>query len=311
MKLLVSNDDGVASPGLWALADGLRDAGHEVVVVAPAQERSGSGAAIGYLIPGEGVAVSGVERPGWEKTSWAVDGPPALCVLLALRLGAFGDGFQAVVSGVNPGFNTGTGVIHSGTVGAVLTAGTCGLPGLAVSIAAHTAQVGEVGLLPGVHERWPTAVALAVGAVDWLATQPPLGGGAPTMLNLNVPNRPLDEVPGVRMATLGPSDGPSTRGAGGTGPERPSGAGDSGLPPINGRTEETGPSIGQEPGQLGGLVRLELGPPAVTPVPGSDNAFLALGFATLSVLSGIGGVPGVGDEVAGALSSLLGDQVGR
>ncbi len=288
MKLLVSNDDGVASPGLWALADGLRHAGHEVVVVAPAQERSGSGAAIGHIVPGEGVAVSRVERPGWEKTSWAVDGPPALCVLLALRLGAFGDGLQAVVSGVNPGFNTGTGVIHSGTVGAVLTAGTCGLPGLAVSIAAHTAQVGEVGLLPGVRERWPTAVALAVGAVDWLATHPPVGRAAPTMLNLNVPNRPLAEVPGVRSATLGPSEGPSTRGAGGP-----------------------GPSTGQEPGQLGGLVRLELGPPAVTPVPGSDNAFLALGFATLSVLSGISGVPGAGEEVAGALSSLLGDQVGR
>jgi len=274
MKLLVTNDDGVASPGLWALADGLRNAGHDVVVVAPDGERSGSGAAIGHIIPGQGVAVAPVERPGWEGAAWAVDGAPALCVLLALRLGAFGSGFDAVVSGINPGWNTGQGVIHSGTVGAVLTGGNSGLPGVAVSIDAATAQVGEVGLVPGRQERWATAVALAVVAVGWLAgLDPPPEGTVPVLLNLNVPNCALDEVAGVRTARLGRSAASG----------------------IRRQRVEVG---------LDGTVRLELGPPAVDPSPGTDNALLPLGFATVSVLTGIGDAPSAGAEVVEALAAL-------
>jgi len=279
MKLLVTNDDGVASPGLWALADGLRDAGHDVVVVAPDDERSGSGAAIGHIIPGQGVATAPVERAGWEGAAWAVDGAPALCVLLALRLGAFGAGFDAVVSGINPGWNTGQGVIHSGTVGAVLTGGNSGLPGVAVSIDAATAQVGEVGLVPGRQERWATAVALAVVAVGWLAElDPPPEGTVPVLLNLNVPNCSLDEVAGVRTARLG----------------RAAASG------IRRQRVDVG---------LDGKVRLELGPPAVDPSPGTDNALLPLGFATVSVLTGIGDAPSAGGDVVEALAALVDDPV--
>ncbi len=278
MKLLVTNDDGVASPGLWVLGETLRRAGHEVVVVAPGQERSGSGAAIGHIVPGQGVAVSPVDRRGWETTGWAVDGAPALCVLLALRLGAFGRGFQAVVSGINPGWNTGQGVIHSGTVGAVLTGGNAGLPGVAVSIDAPTAQVGEVGLRPGVEEHWGTAASLAAEAVAWLDRLPAHGAsdGVPTMLNLNVPNCPLDEVPGVRPATLG-------------------------------RSAASG--IRTQPGRVtDGHLRLELGPPVLVPVPGSDNALLPEGWATVTLLTGIGdgGVSG-GEAAAARLGSLVHD----
>ena len=279
MKLLVTNDDGVASPGLWALADGLREAGHEVVVVAPAQERSGSGAAIGYLIPGEGVAASAVERDGWESAAWALDGPPALCVLIALRHGVFGVGFQAVVSGINPGWNTGRGVLHSGTVGAVLTAGNAGLPGVAVSIDAATAQVGEVGLHPGVREHWPSAASLAAAAVGWLGSRrPPAGGEDPVLLNLNVPNRPLDQVPGVRAAALGRSAGAAAR--------------------------EQRAEVGAD-----GRLRLELGPPALDPAPGTDHALLVEGFATVTELTGVGQARRVGDQVVDALGSLVGGGV--
>lgn len=277
MKLLVTNDDGVVSPGLWALADGLRDAGHDVVVVAPADERSGSGAAIGHIIPGQGVAVSPVARPGWEGAAWAVDGAPALCVLLALRLGAFGADFEAVVSGVNPGWNTGHGVIHSGTVGAVMAGGNSGLPGVAVSIDGATAQIGQVGLVPGVPEHWPSAVALAASAVGWLAGTTLTAGTVPTMLNLNVPNRPLDGVLGVRAARLGRSAA-------------------SGL-----RQQRV--DIGFD-----GQLRLELGPPEIDVRPGTDNALLADGFATVTVLTGIGDAPG-GCEVVETMAALVGDGV--
>jgi 5'-nucleotidase len=258
MKVLVTNDDGVASPGLWALADALRAAAHDVVVVAPAQERSGSGAAIGLIVPGEGVAVSPVERPGWETSAWAVDGAPALCVLLAVRLGAFGEGFQAVASGINPGWNTGRGVIHSGTVGAVLTGANAGLPGVAVSIDAPTAQVGEVGLLPGVREHWGTAATLAAEAVGWLGgVAPAPDGDRPPMLNLNVPNRPLGEVPGVRPAILGRSAA-------------------SGMRKHPARVDADG------------RLRLDLEPPPLLPSPDSDNALLSDGWATVTLLRGIG-----------------------
>lgn len=278
MKLLVTNDDGVASVGLWALADGLRHAGHEVVVVAPAEERSGSGAAIGFIVPGQGVAVSPVEREGWETAAWAVDGAPALCVLLAMRHSAFGEGFEAVVSGINPGWNTGRGVLHSGTVGAVLTGANAGLPGVAVSIDAATAQVGEVGH-PGVGEHWGTAATLAVGAVAWLATlERPGDADVATMLNLNVPNRPLGELPGIRTATLG-------RGA------------------------ATG--IRQQRADIGadGYLTLELGPPAIDASPGSDNALLEDGFATVTALTGIGEAPSPAAALVDALAGLAGGRV--
>ena len=276
MKLLVTNDDGVASPGLWSLADGLRDAGHDVVVVAPAHERSGSGAAIGYILPGESVAVSPVERHGWETTAWGLDGPPALCVVLALRLGAFGQGFSAVVSGINPGWNTGRGVIHSGTVGAVLTGGNGGLPGVAVSLEAPTAQVGEVGLVPGVEEHWVSATALAVEAVAWLdGLAAPADGEVPTMLNLNVPNRPLDAVRGVRTATLGRAAAEGTR---------------------------------RQPTQVGadGRLRLDLEPPAMAHLPESDNVLLAEGWATVTQLTGMGEARTAVAEAARRLDVLTG-----
>ena len=274
MKLLVTNDDGIASPGLWSLADALRDAGHEVVVVAPAHERSGSGAAIGYILPGDSVAVSPVERHGWETTAWGLDGPPALCVVLALRLGAFGQGFSAVVSGINPGWNTGRGVIHSGTVGAILTGGNGGLPGVAVSIEAHTAQVGEVGLVPGAEEHWGSAAALAAEAVAWLEGRPdPPDGDMPTMLNLNVPNRPLDAVRGVRTATLG---------------------------------RALAEGVSRRPVQVGadGRLRLDLEPPAIAHLPGSDNVLLAEGWATVTQLTGMGEATTAAAEAAERLDVL-------
>lgn len=259
MRLLVTNDDGVASPGLWSLADALRAAGHDVAVVAPAGERSGSGAAVGAIFPGETVAASPVERDGWQTAGWAVDAPPALCVLLALRTSAFGEGFEAVVSGINPGWNTGRGIIHSGTVGAVLTGGNHGLAGVAVSLDAHTSQVGEVGLVPGAREHWSTAATLAVEAVAWLGTVGAPPSGTPSMVNLNVPNRPLHEVRGVRAASLDRTD-------------------------EDGRRTPT--TIGSD-----GRLLLDLAQPRSARLPGSDNALLRDGWATVTVLTGIAHAP--------------------
>ncbi|MDP9452512.1 MAG: 5'/3'-nucleotidase SurE [Actinomycetota bacterium] len=187
MRLLVTNDDGVGAPGIAALAAALLDAGHEVVVAAPADDRSGASAAIGGMHLDETIEVQPVEPEGLEgATCYSVVASPALVVIVAC-LGGFGPAPDLVVSGINAGANTGRAVLHSGTVGAALTAANFGRSGLAVSQAL------------GRPFRWPTATALAVPALDWLAAQP-----APQVVNLNAPDLALEEVRGVRDAGLAP-----------------------------------------------------------------------------------------------------------
>lgn len=187
MQILVTNDDGIDAPGIVPLARAVVAAGHDVVVAAPRDDRSGSGAALGRLHVDDTIDLEDRTLPGLEGIPcFGVEGPPALCVMAA-RLGGLGPVPDLVVSGINPGPNTGRSVLHSGTVGAALTGANFGVSGLAVSMG-----VGEVYL-------WETAAELAVGALAWLVDQP-----AKTVVNLNVPNLPLDEVRGVRWATLAP-----------------------------------------------------------------------------------------------------------
>jgi 5'-nucleotidase len=116
----------------------------------------------------------------------AIDAPPAAAVYAGL-LGAFGPGPDVVASGINPGANTGHLVLHSGTVGAALTAAALGVPALAVSIAW------------GDTFEWNTAATIGAAAITWVAAP---GGNGPRVLNLNVPNVALAEVAGVREAQL-------------------------------------------------------------------------------------------------------------
>jgi 5'-nucleotidase len=188
MRVLVTNDDGVESPGLRALALALCTAGHDVFVVAPSGERSGSGAAIGRLHRAGPIAWRQVEWPDLPGVPvHAVDVPPAAAVYAGC-LGAFGDPPDVIASGVNPGLNYGHLVLHSGTVGAALTAQVLDVPGVAVSIGWSEDQ-----------QHWSTAASLAASAVDWAGAH-----GVPKVLNLNVPNVPLGQVRGVRAARTGP-----------------------------------------------------------------------------------------------------------
>lgn len=187
MRVLVTNDDGVAAPGIHRLAAAVVAAGHEVLVAAPRADMSGSGAALGRLHVDEHIDIETFEIPGLRGVpTYAVDGPPALAVLTA-RLGGFGAPCDAVVSGINPGANTGRATLHSGTVGAALTAANFGVSALAVS------------LEPGDPMHWDTAATLAVRALSWLEAAPER-----TVLNLNVPDRAVADVRGVRRATLAP-----------------------------------------------------------------------------------------------------------
>jgi 5'-nucleotidase len=187
VRVLVTNDDGIEAEGIHHLAAAVAAAGFEVVVAAPNYDASGTAASLGHLHVDQRIDMERVEMPRCEGLpAWAVAGPPGLCVL-AGRLGAFGPPPDLIVSGVNAGLNTGRAILHSGTVGAALTAQNFGLSGLAVSV-----QSGEPWY-------FDTAASLAVTVLDLLVRAP-----ARSVLNLNVPARALSEVRGVRWARLAP-----------------------------------------------------------------------------------------------------------
>jgi 5'-nucleotidase len=182
MRVLITNDDGVGSPGLLALARGARAHGWDVVVAAPAEEASGTSAGLTAAGDARRVAVERRELPGLPDVPvHAVAAHPGLIALVAAQ-GAFGEPPDIVLSGVNRGANVGRAVLHSGTVGAALTASINGARALAVSL--------DVGLdgAPGHH--WDAAVAVAAGLFDRLAALP-----AGAVLNLNVPDRPDPGAP--------------------------------------------------------------------------------------------------------------------
>jgi 5'-nucleotidase len=191
MRILVTNDDGVDSPGIHALAAALVADGHDVFVVAPTDDRSGAGASIGRMMD---VGPPPVGQRVWQELPdlpvHAIDAPPAMAVF-ATCLGAFGDLPDLICSGINPGNNTGHLVLHSGTVGATLTGAGYGIPGVAVSI--DWSIEGEY--------HWDVAARLAAAAVEWVAKP----DGDARVLNLNAPNLPLSELKGVREAELAPA----------------------------------------------------------------------------------------------------------
>lgn len=196
MRILVTNDDGIDAVGLHVLARRLVEVG-DVVVAAPDREYSGASAAVGtlHLIRPEvrQVAIEGVPE------AWSVTGPPALCVMFA-RLGVFGEPFDLVVSGINPGANTGRAIYHSGTVGAALTARNGGVSGLAVSQAVDDYGVEGQGwdeMLT--HQQWDAAAEVGARMAGALLAELP---DDPVVVNVNVPNRPLDAMAGWRRTEV-------------------------------------------------------------------------------------------------------------
>jgi 5'-nucleotidase len=244
-RILVTNDDGVDAPGLHALARAAHEAGHDVVAAAPLEEQSGMSASL-TAVTAEGRLV--VERrPSPSFPVFAVAASPAYIVALA-HLDVFGPTPQLVLSGINRGANAGHAVLHSGTVGAALTAANLGLRAMAVSLDVLTtgasASAGAAIQVPDDDVlHWQTAADQAVSLLDWLIAAP-----AGTVLNLNVPDLP--SVAGLREATLA--------------------------------------SFGQaqmavaEQGE--GFVRLTVEQNGERLAPGTDIALLAEGYATLTAL---------------------------
>ena len=188
MRILVTNDDGIHSVGIQLLAAALADSGeHDVLVVAPSSDRSGTGTSLGGFGIEHGMHATAHDLPDAPGVAaWSLDAPPAMCVVAAM-LGGFGDPPDVVVSGINAGLNTGRAVLHSGTVGATLAGQNFGVSGLAVSVSESDPW------------RWDTAAELAVEVLPLVLDAPPR-----SVLNLNVPALALDDVKGIRWAGLAP-----------------------------------------------------------------------------------------------------------
>ncbi len=197
MRILVTNDDGIDSAGLHALARAMTDVG-DVVVLAPDREFSGAGAAIGALNEFRPEVVR--HRIDGVPEAWSLNGPPALCVMYSW-LGILGDPFDLVVSGINPGANVGRSVYYSGTIGACLSGRNGGVSGVAVSQAVSGWGVeGQAWDDIVAGQDWSAAAEVARTFVAGLAEQPP---PSPIVVNINVPNLPIDEIVGWRLAEVG------------------------------------------------------------------------------------------------------------
>jgi 5'-nucleotidase len=179
MKILVTNDDGIFADGLRALVKELKNMA-QVVVVAPDRELSARGAAVSLHQPVRARRVTPVVA-GVE--SYAVEGTPADCVILALGTLAK-DRIELVISGINRGANLGDDVLISGTVGAALQGSLHGLPALAISAAlGDNLYFDDAAKLAALLARKIDSHVLPTNIC----------------LNINLPNLPRGKIKGVKI----------------------------------------------------------------------------------------------------------------
>ena len=181
MHILLTNDDGIQAPGLWALYNRFVK-NHSISVIAPDREQSAVGHAITLNQPlrATRVSVNG-NCPGY-----AVSGTPADCVKLGV-LELLESKPDMLISGINPGANVGVNVNYSGTVAAAKEAALYGITAMAVS-----------SMGPAADHYDDAAAFVAKLAVKVADNGLPFG----TFLNVNIPDVPIREVSGIRISEL-------------------------------------------------------------------------------------------------------------
>ncbi|HEY4146139.1 5'/3'-nucleotidase SurE [Pinirhizobacter sp.] len=180
MRVLVSNDDGVDAPGIRILAERLQALG-EVTVVAPDRDRSGASNSLTLDQP--------VRVTRMDNGYFRVAGTPTDCVHLALA-GMLEVEPDIVVSGINNSANLGDDVIYSGTVSAAMEGRFLGLPAIAVSLASRDHR----------GEHFESAAQAVLMLTRRLLVDPL---PADTILNVNVPDLPWDDIQGFEVTRLG------------------------------------------------------------------------------------------------------------
>ena len=178
MHILITNDDGYLAPGIRILAQALAEVAR-ISVVAPDRNRSGASNSLTLLRPLR------VEQA--SDGSYYVDGTPTDCVHLALS-GLIEPAPDMVVSGINSGPNLGDDVLYSGTVAAAMEGRYLGLPAIAVSLVGKPAR------------NFACAAQITRRVVERLQENPLADD---TLLNLNVPDIPLDDIRAIEATRLG------------------------------------------------------------------------------------------------------------
>lgn len=181
MNILISNDDGVYAPGLAVLAEELMAAGHTCTVIAPDRNRSAASNSLTLDRPLEAIKHS--------SGFYGINGTPTDCVHLGVS-GAFTDAQvpDIVVSGINAGANLGDDVIYSGTVAAAMEGRHLRLPPIAVSCC---------DFHPSHYRTAALVVAELLKNIELLHVAPR------TVINVNVPDVPYEELKGMEITRLG------------------------------------------------------------------------------------------------------------
>jgi len=178
MHILISNDDGYQAPGIVCLAEALRTVAR-ITVVAPDRDRSGASNSLTLDAP--------IRARQMENGFTRVEGTPTDCVHLAIT-GLLDEEPDMVVSGINSGANLGDDVLYSGTVAAAMEGRFLGLPAIAVSLVAASPT------------HYETAARVTLSLLTQMGRQ---SIPAETILNVNVPDLPWEQLAGWQVTRLG------------------------------------------------------------------------------------------------------------
>ena len=184
LKILISNDDGIDSPGIAALAKELKKIG-DVTVIAPRTEQSAVGHAITMKFP---LRITEYSKNG-DFFGYAIDGTPADCIKIGIR-NIMKTPPDIVISGINCGSNTAINIIYSGTVSAAREAAIMDVPAIAVSVTSHDPK------------HYEYAAKFSADLTE-LVVRHKLKTG--TLLNVNVPDLPEEKIAGVLLTKQGKS----------------------------------------------------------------------------------------------------------
>ncbi|MFY8162568.1 MAG: 5'/3'-nucleotidase SurE [Candidatus Kapaibacteriota bacterium] len=179
LKILVSNDDGIDSPGIFALVESLLEIA-EVIVVAPDRQQSAVGHSLTISNP---LRVTHFHRDG-KMFGYSINGTPSDCVKIAISE-LVGDRPDLVISGINHGQNTAINILYSGTVSAATEGMLSGIPAMAISLASHSYEA---------DMSYAAKVAQKL-ALEMVNLTFPIG----TLLNVNVPSISEDNIKGMKV----------------------------------------------------------------------------------------------------------------
>ena len=178
MRILISNDDGYKADGIIQLAKSLSEIA-DIIIVAPSENKSAASSSLTIGKPLKPIQI--------EKNIYAIDATPSDCVHLAL-CGFIKESVDLVVTGINFGANLGDDVIYSGTVAGAIEGRFLGLPSIAISLASWECS------------HFDTAGNIAKILVDQI-DKAQLSNN--TIINVNVPDVPMNEILGIKSTRLG------------------------------------------------------------------------------------------------------------